>query len=94
MAADLEATDGDAPALLKELEPALDEARALDAVVPDLAGEKSALRSLRLTVEGGAVLADAPWPYDALDRACERLGRALAPLASFTPSAPAPASSP
>lgn len=74
----LDATSGDAPALMKELEAALDEARALHLLVPDVLGEKSALRSTRLTVVDGAVHADAPWPYDALDRACERLGSALA----------------
>lgn len=84
----LDATSGDAPALMKELESALDEARALHLLVPDVVGEKSALRSMRLTVVDGAVHADAPWPYDALDRACERLGSVLARM---LPGPPAPA---
>jgi hypothetical protein len=75
LTARLEAARGDADALLHELEPLLDEARVGMTAWPDLAGEKAALRSARLRVDGTAVVLDAPWPYDELDHALARLGR-------------------
>jgi hypothetical protein len=74
-----EATGGDAAALAKDLEALLEEARAglrLASEVlgeRDALGERAALRAATVRVDGAAVVVEAPWPYEALDRACERL---------------------
>ena len=68
----LEAAGGDAVALQADLASMLDEVRAVFTILPDLVGEKAALRGARLRVDGGAVVVEAPWPLEALDRACDR----------------------
>ncbi|MDI1477510.1 hypothetical protein [Polyangium sp. y55x31] len=83
---------GNSPELVVRLEPAkaadapkLEEgARALLSdlglallLVPDVAGEKEALRATTVKREGDVVVLRAPWPYEGLDRATSMLAGKL-----------------
>jgi len=46
-------------------------------LVPDVAGEKDAVRGASVGREGGVVVVRAPWPREGLDRGAVRLARAL-----------------
>ncbi|MDI3282799.1 hypothetical protein [Polyangium sp. 15x6] len=46
-------------------------------LVPDVAGEKEALRATTVKREGDVVVLRAAWPYDGLDRAAEKLAGKL-----------------
>ncbi len=83
---------GSAPELLMRLEPvnaaerqALEDAtRALLSqmgllmlLAPDVAGEKEALRAAVVRGEGSAVVLQAPWPYEGIDRGCAKIAAFL-----------------
>ena len=71
---DIELSPGDsAPALAGELEQLLAEMRIVALLLPDTAGEKGALQAAKVAPKDGRVIVTAPWSYEALDRASERL---------------------
>ncbi|UQA59613.1 hypothetical protein [Polyangium aurulentum] len=83
---------GSAPELSMRLEPASaadrqaleDGLRALLAqmnlvmlLAPDTAGEKEAMRAAVVRGEGNAVVLQAPWPYEGIDRGCAKIASFL-----------------
>jgi hypothetical protein len=69
----------DPEALRSDLDRDLGRLRLGLLLVPgDLHGAKEAIGGRELSVEGGAVRLEAPWPYEPLDRAVKRLADALA----------------
>ena len=72
---------GETPATLaSDVETIVGDLKLLTLLLPDVVGEKGALRSTRVTPKGGAVEVHADWPLDGLERACERLARLLRDL--------------
>ncbi len=59
--------------LARDLDALLADARKAAFVLPDVAGLRGALDGATVTARGEEVSLVAPWPYDALDRGCERL---------------------
>jgi hypothetical protein len=74
----IEPAPGQDPApLAANIDRTLAALRILLLLTPDVAGEKDALAATRVTPEGGVVNVVTPWPYEGLDRACERLARLI-----------------
>ncbi len=71
-----------AAALAHDLETTVTELRLVTLLLPDVAGEKAALGSVRIaaSADGAAVTVTTPWPYEGLDRACGELETALRAL--------------
>ncbi|WP_433929134.1 hypothetical protein AB3662_36535 [Sorangium cellulosum] len=71
----------DAQALLGSLKLTL-------ALVPDVAGAKSAIEGAQAAAQGDRVEIQTKWPYDGLDRACADLAQRVASATSAPPAAP------
>lgn len=72
---------GASPDALKgEVEGLVQDARLLLYFAPDLAGEKQALKNASVSVKGDAVVMTAAWPYDPLDKGCQRIADGLRTL--------------
>ena len=69
----------DPAALAREIDGALANLRLATMLSPDVAGEKGALTTAKVTPTKDAVSVSADWPYDGLDRGCDRLARLLSP---------------
>ncbi len=62
-----------AGALAREISELIQEARLVTLLLPDVAGEKGALGSAQVNVNGEHVTLTAPWPYEGLDRGVAHL---------------------
>jgi hypothetical protein len=71
-----------AAAVARDLEATMNELRLVTLLLPDVAGEKSALGSAKIAAnaDGAAVTVTTPWPYEGLDRACAALETTLRAL--------------
>lgn len=67
----------EAEELSEEVQDLIQDARLLLFLAKDVAGEKKALRDAEVEVKGSRVHVTVPWPYDALDKACEDLAESL-----------------
>ncbi|APR87329.1 hypothetical protein A7982_12678 [Minicystis rosea] len=63
--------------LAHELDDVSAELRLVTLLLPDVAGEKSALSSVIIKPDEARVTVTAPWPFDGLDRAAQRLASLL-----------------
>jgi hypothetical protein len=77
----------DPAALARDLEATIAELRVLMMLVPDVAGERTALGAARVRPgKDGTVLVTASWPYDGLDRGAARLVALLRLLGVLAPA--------
>lgn len=91
----IEPVAGQDPApLAADIERTLGALRILLLLAPDVAGEKEAIAATRVAAEGGVVTVTTPWPYEGLDRACERLARVLREALQKADTAPTAPPSP
>lgn len=84
----------DTAALAGDIERALAALRVVLLLAPDIAGEKEALAATKVEPAGTDVLLTTLWPYDGLDRGCERLATLLRPSLTSAPAASAASAAP
>lgn len=63
-----------------EVDVLVQDARLLLYFAPDLAGEKQALKNAQIEDKGDRVVVAAAWPYEPLDKGCQRIAEGLRTL--------------
>lgn len=86
---DVSPTTGTTPeALAKDVEGAIDAAKLLTVLLPDVAGEKAVLANAKVKPRAKSVMIEATWPREGLEAACKRGGDALRALFGAPPAPP------